>query len=53
LAEQESISFFPGDVCYSAKTPSRHIRLCYSQMKESEMEEGLQRFLRLLGRFLQ
>ncbi|OMC72894.1 GntR family transcriptional regulator [Paenibacillus odorifer] len=53
LAEQESISFLPGDVCYSAETPSRHIRLCYSQMKELEMEEGLQRFLRLLGRFLQ
>lgn len=52
LAEQESISFLPGDVCYSAETPSRHIRLCYSQMNETDMEEGLRLFLRLLGRFL-
>lgn len=52
LAEQESISFLPGDVCYSTETPSRHIRLCYSQMNETDMEEGLRLFLRLLGRFL-
>ncbi|MNO39084.1 2-aminoadipate transaminase [compost metagenome] len=53
LAEQEGISFLPGDVCYSAETPSRHIRLCYSQMNETDMEAGLRLFLRLLGRFLQ
>jgi DNA-binding transcriptional MocR family regulator len=53
LAEQESISFLPGDVCYSGETSSCHIRLCYSQMNEQDMEEGLRLFLRLLDRFLQ
>lgn len=52
LAEQESISFLPGDVCYSGETPSRHIRLCYSQMHEADMEKGLRLFLSLLERFL-
>ncbi|ULO08842.1 PLP-dependent aminotransferase family protein [Paenibacillus sp. 19GGS1-52] len=52
LAERESISFLPGDVCYAGNTPSRHIRLCYSQMNEADMEHGLRLFLRLLSRFL-
>lgn len=52
LAEQESISFLPGDVCYSAEASSSHIRLCYSQMKEADMEKGLRLFLSLLARFL-
>lgn len=52
LAEQQSISFLPGDVCYSADTPSRHIRLCYSQMNESDMLQGLKLFLNLLDKFL-
>lgn len=52
LAEQASISFLPGDVCYSGDSPSRHIRLCYSQMKEADMEKGLRLFLSLLERFL-
>ncbi|WP_054941778.1 PLP-dependent aminotransferase family protein [Paenibacillus ihuae] len=47
-AEQEGISFLPGDVCYSGEKPSRHIRLCYSQMTEAEMERGLRQFLLLL-----
>lgn len=52
LAEQEGISFLPGDVCYSGEVPSRHIRLCYSQMKEADMERGLRLFLKLLDKHL-
>lgn len=52
LAEQEGISFLPGDVCYAGDTPSRHIRLCYSQMKEADMERGLKLFLLLLDKHL-
>lgn len=52
LAEQEGISFLPGDVCYSGEVPSRHIRLCYSQMKEADMERGLRLFLGLLDKHL-
>lgn len=52
LAEQQSISFLPGDVCYSTDIPSRHIRLCYSQMKESDMLHGLMLLLDLLNKFL-
>lgn len=48
-AEQEGISFLPGDVCYAGNLPSRHIRLCYSQMTETDMEQGLKRFLVLLA----
>lgn len=51
-AEQAGISFLPGDVCYSGETPSRHIRLCYSQMTEAGMERGLKQFLQLLGEHL-
>ncbi|MNI85304.1 hypothetical protein D3C73_1422840 [compost metagenome] len=51
-AEREGISFLPGDVCYSGETPSRHIRLCYSQMREAEMEQGLKLFLKLLTEHL-
>ena len=52
LAEKNNISFLPGDVCYSADIPSRHIRLCYSQMNEVDMLQGLRLFLNLLGNFL-
>lgn len=52
LAEQEGISFLPGDVCYAGDSPSRHIRLCYAQMKEEDMEQGLKLFLLLLARHL-
>jgi DNA-binding transcriptional MocR family regulator len=52
LAEQESISFLPGDVCQAGGAPSRHIRLCYSQMSVTHMKDGLKLFLALLGRFL-
>jgi len=52
LAERNSISFLPGDVCYSGDSRSTHIRLCYSQMPEADMEEGLRRFLALLSEFL-
>jgi len=52
LAEENNISFLPGDVCYSADIPSRHIRLCYSQMNEVDMLQGLRLFLNLLGNFL-
>lgn len=51
-AEQAGISFLPGDVCYSGEVPSRHIRICYSQMKEADMEEGLRLFLQLLTEHL-
>ncbi|UQZ32916.1 PLP-dependent aminotransferase family protein [Paenibacillus sp. PK3_47] len=52
LAELEGISFLPGDVCYAGNTPSRHIRLCYSQMTEDNMERGLKLLLGLLDRHL-
>ncbi|CQR57568.1 MocR-like pyridoxine biosynthesis transcription factor PdxR [Paenibacillus riograndensis] len=52
LAEQEGISFLPGDVCYAGDLPSRHIRLCYSQMTEADMEQGLRLFLILLDKHL-
>lgn len=48
MAKQQSISFLPGDVCYSGETKSHNIRLCYSQMTEANMEEGLRLFLALL-----
>lgn len=51
-AEQEGISFLPGDVCYAGNSPSRHIRLCYSQMTEDGMERGLRLFLNLLAAHL-
>ncbi|MNP65416.1 2-aminoadipate transaminase [compost metagenome] len=51
-AEQAGISFLPGDVCYSGEIPSRNIRLCYSQMKEADMKEGLRLFLELLTEHL-
>ncbi|MNO83729.1 2-aminoadipate transaminase [compost metagenome] len=51
-AEQEGISFLPGDVCYAGDLPSRHIRLCYSQMTEADMEQGLRLFLILLDKHL-
>jgi DNA-binding transcriptional MocR family regulator len=41
LADQDGISFLPGDVCYAGDTPSRHIRLCYSQLTQKDMERGL------------
>ncbi|WP_410514484.1 PLP-dependent aminotransferase family protein [Paenibacillus sp. BR2-3] len=53
LAKQNSISFLPGDVCYSGEEQSTHIRLCYSQMSEADMEQGLMLFLRLLSGFLE
>ncbi|MEK5030703.1 PLP-dependent aminotransferase family protein [Paenibacillus sp. FSL R7-0302] len=52
LAEQEGISFLPGDVCYAGDIPSRHIRLSYSQLTQEGMERGLRRFLLLLERHL-
>ncbi|NQX44546.1 PLP-dependent aminotransferase family protein [Paenibacillus tritici] len=52
LAEQEGISFLPGDVCYAGDMPSRHIRLCYSQLTQEGMERGLRQFLLLLERHL-
>ncbi|WP_342421388.1 PLP-dependent aminotransferase family protein [Paenibacillus sp. FSL E2-0178] len=52
LADQEGISFLPGDVCYAGDTPSRHIRLCYSQLTQEDMERGLRQFLHLLDRHL-
>ncbi|MEK3901612.1 MocR-like pyridoxine biosynthesis transcription factor PdxR [Paenibacillus sp. FSL R7-0179] len=52
LAEQEGISFLPGDVCYAGDIPSRHIRLSYSQLTQEGMERGLLRFLLLLERHL-
>lgn len=51
-AEREGISFLPGNVCYAGDVPSRHIRLCYSQMKEADMERGLRLFLILLDKHL-
>jgi len=52
LAQRHSLSFLPGDVCYSGESRSRHIRLCYSQMPEAEMEQGMKLFLALLQNFL-
>jgi DNA-binding transcriptional MocR family regulator len=52
LAEREGISFLPGDVCYAGDMPSRHIRLCYSQLTQEDMERGLKQFLLLLERHL-
>lgn len=52
LAEQEGISFLPGDVCYANGQPSQHIRLCYAQMTVPQMEQGLRLFLELLGRLI-
>ncbi|WNS43791.1 PLP-dependent aminotransferase family protein [Paenibacillus sp. MMS20-IR301] len=52
LAEREGISFLPGDVCYAGDLPSRHIRLCYSQLTEEGMQRGLKQFLLLLGQHL-
>ena len=52
LAKQRSVSFLPGDVCYSGDTRSNHIRLCYAQMTEKDMEQGLTIFLNLLAEFL-
>ncbi|WP_379138223.1 PLP-dependent aminotransferase family protein [Paenibacillus sp. sgz500958] len=52
LAKENSLSFLPGDVCYSGDSRSSHIRLCYSQMTEGEMEQGLKLFLSLLTKFL-
>ncbi|WP_238654609.1 PLP-dependent aminotransferase family protein [Paenibacillus piscarius] len=53
LAKQEGISFLPGNVCYAGDKPSRHIRLCYSQLTSEGMERGLRQFLLLLERYLQ
>ncbi|MFF2016717.1 PLP-dependent aminotransferase family protein [Paenibacillus sp. NPDC058177] len=52
LAEQESISFLPGDVCNAGNGNSRHIRLCYAQMDKARMEQGLKLFLELLSRYM-
>ncbi|WP_150266336.1 PLP-dependent aminotransferase family protein [Paenibacillus tepidiphilus] len=52
LAEAESISFLPGEVCHAGDQESRHIRLCYSQMEEAEMLQGLRRFMELLDSYL-
>ncbi|MBT2288099.1 PLP-dependent aminotransferase family protein [Paenibacillus albidus] len=52
LAGQQGISFLPGDVCYAGHTPSRHIRLCYSQMSEEDMKQGLALFLVVLAKHL-
>ncbi|MCL6605750.1 MAG: PLP-dependent aminotransferase family protein [Paenibacillus sp.] len=52
LAHKMSISFLPGDVCYSGEIKSRHIRLCYAQMAEADMERGLKLFLNLLSNFM-
>ncbi|AIQ54218.1 MocR-like pyridoxine biosynthesis transcription factor PdxR [Paenibacillus sp. FSL R7-0331] len=51
-AEQAGVSFLPGDVCYSGEVASHHIRLCYSQMTEDDMEQGLRLFLQLLTEHL-
>ncbi|ASA23587.1 PLP-dependent aminotransferase family protein [Paenibacillus donghaensis] len=53
LAEEKGLSFLPGDVCYAGGIPSRHIRLCYSQMTEQEQEQGMLLFLGLLQAYLQ
>ena len=52
LAQKRSFSFLPGDVCYSNETKSRHIRLCYAQTAEADMENGLKLFLNLLSDYL-
>ncbi|KGE18146.1 PLP-dependent aminotransferase family protein [Paenibacillus wynnii] len=52
LAKRKSISFLPGDVCYSGETKSRHIRLCYAQLSEADMEQGLILFFTLLSDYL-
>lgn len=54
LAGQEGISFLPGDVCYAGdgELSSRHIRLCYAQLTQEEMEHGLGQFLLLLDKYL-
>ncbi|WP_151735873.1 PLP-dependent aminotransferase family protein ['Paenibacillus yunnanensis' Narsing Rao et al. 2020] len=52
LAEREGVSFLPGEVCQAGDQASPYIRLCYSQMPEAEMVQGLTQFLQLLARQL-
>ncbi|SET65101.1 PLP-dependent aminotransferase family protein [Paenibacillus sp. NFR01] len=51
-AEASGISFLHGEVCYAGEAPPGHIRICYAQMWEDEMAEGLRLFLVLLAKHL-
>lgn len=48
-AIRQGISFLPGNVCYSGEPPAHHIRICYAQMDEEKMEQGLLKLLLLLA----
>ncbi|AIQ13941.1 MocR-like pyridoxine biosynthesis transcription factor PdxR [Paenibacillus durus] len=47
-ASRQGISFLAGHVCYAGEPPSSHIRLCYAQMEEAQMERGLLLLMPLL-----
>ncbi|WP_235950080.1 PLP-dependent aminotransferase family protein [Paenibacillus apii] len=47
-ASRLGISFLAGNVCYAGEPSTSHIRLCYAQMEEEQMERGLLLLIPLL-----
>jgi 2-aminoadipate transaminase len=48
--EEASVAYAPGPAFYHNRAGKEHMRLCYSYVPESQIEEGIRRLGRLLSR---
>ncbi|QKG85373.1 PLP-dependent aminotransferase family protein [Kroppenstedtia pulmonis] len=50
--EKKHIQFLPGSACYAGEAEWNHLRICFSHVPESHLEEGIREFCSLLSSHL-
>jgi 2-aminoadipate transaminase len=50
LAVEEGVDFAPGSLFYADEQKSRHLRLNFSELPESRIDEGIRRLARAVQR---